>query len=428
MGDSALSSDCSALALPADCAIADARWPLVTWSPGSEQWTLPPCGPAPNRRNTSGCYGGKKGADASCFYRGRCLRNQQRCECEPGFAGARCSEWPRRRSDAAEGEPPLEQWLLGWPVSIPEKVGATAYRRNPAELRVLETASNGGSGAPPGSRATLAMGPLPGVAQKCTGSCRTGYLDPGCYLVPTKPAKTPEIVRPSVYSRDIWKKTRGTAVALTEVPVHNITFAIQSAWNSAEGRELGQRGGDKGEITTQTSFPFAGFDVRKNGGVVTRVLASDAGIWSGSASCTTPKAWLFLFGHYRTFDFNRPSQAAAMELATGGCYFVCSAVWPEMAANSRHGSVRAMFPASSNRSRDAAKAMGAVNREHMLEAAGEFAGRMAFVILSRDFESMGHGKRSSFSTALPWHACWELARWAATTHGFAIEPHSTVIR
>ena len=44
------------------------------------------------------------------------------------------------------------------------------------------------------------------------------------------------------------------------------------------------------------------------------------------------------------------------------------------------------------------------------------------------FGTHGKGRAGSFAAAVPWHGCWELARWAATRHGFAIDPHSVVVR
>jgi hypothetical protein len=176
-----------------------------------------------------------------------------------------------------------------------------------------------------------------------------------------------------------------------------------------------------------------------NDGVVTRVVASHEGEWKASAGCPTPKAWLFLYGHYRTFDFTRHTQAAAMDLATDGCYFVVAAVWPVIAASGKHGTVGRVFPDKSpKRAKDTNDVVGHVDEAAMRQAAADFGGRLAFVILTRDFEQMRNcGKtdkrcdgnlRSAFSTTLPWHACWALARWAATVHEFRIDPYSTVVR
>ena len=55
------------------------------------------------------------------------------------------------------------------------------------------------------------------------------------------------------------------------------------------------------------------------------------GLWYHKAYITVwrglrRKVWLFLFGHYRTFDFTRPSAARALQLAAGDCYFVAAVV------------------------------------------------------------------------------------------------------
>ena len=79
------------------------------------------------------------------------------------------------------------------------------------------------------------------------------------------------------------------------------------------------------------------------------------------------------------------------------------------------------------------EALGVVSRAHLLDAAKDFGGRMAFAVLTRDFLTMVtkkkmKGRAGTFATSVPWHACWVLARWAATRHGFAIDPHSVVVR
>jgi hypothetical protein len=255
----------------------------------------------------------------------------------------------------------------------------------------------------------------------------------------------PERVVPSGFSTALWRQPLGPAPAdpqqmLTHrQPTWNITQAIQSVWNAKEGRVLGSGPGNADHDGESASFP--GWDMHLNDGVVTRVIASHEGEWKSTPGCTTPKAWLFLYGHYRTFDFTRHTQAAAMDLATNGCYFVVAAVWPVIAASAKHGTVGRVFPDKSPKrsnidgSRDV---MGRVTEAAMRQATSDFGGRLAFVILSRDFEKMkscsGRNKRcdgnvrSSFSTAVPWHACWALARWAATVHGFRIDPYSTVLR
>lgn len=86
---------------------------------------------------------------------------------------------------------------------------------------------------------------------------------------------------------------------------------------------------------------------------------------------------------------------------------------------------------SSKRSPAGAEALGVVSKAHMLEAAADFGGRMAFAILTRDFLKMrtdNNAKAGSLATSLPWHVCWALARWAATKHRFTIDPHSVVLR
>ena len=171
------------------------------------------------------------------------------------------------------------------------------------------------------------------------------------------------------------------------------------------------------------------------GGWVERNGSSVTGTAGSSSKCSTPKAWLFLFGHYRTFDYTRLSMATAMAMATDDCYFVVAAVWPTIGSSPNdHGVVHDMLPPNSTQrsSGVGVPKAGVVSSDHLIRAARDFGGRMAFVILSRDFSKMSMIKkghlRSGFSTVLPWHACYELARYAATTHNFAIDPLSTVVR
>jgi hypothetical protein len=50
----------------------------------------------------------------------------------------------------------------------------------------------------------------------------------------------------------------------------------------------------------------------------------------------------------------------------------------------------------------------------------------------RGFDGMIDGwhaaGRGVFSYAVPWLGCWQLARWAAARHGFAIDPDAVVVR
>ena len=156
----------------------------------------------------------------------------------------------------------------------------------------------------------------------------------------------------------------------------------------------------------------------ENGNVT--IIRASAGQWVPRSACRGPRVWLFLVGHYRTFSWTRDLLASTMNFSSANCYFVCALVPQQIEPRSvqnKHWSVRPHVWKNLSTNFDGAA-------ELMTESAKAFRGQLAFAVVHRT------GKYDQMPVAhiVSWHGVWAVARWAAHTHGFSIDPAAVVVR
>lgn len=146
------------------------------------------------------------------------------------------------------------------------------------------------------------------------------------------------------------------------------------------------------------------------------VLHASAGYWQATARCATPRAWLFLVGHWRAFSSTQRGLAHAMNASTDSCFF-CVLVVPETYDVDAQQHVPWAPKLGVFRDRGSMEALAK-------KAQSSFGGRLAYAVLRR------YGALDSFEFCLHlnWYAGWAVARWAAAAHSIRIDPASPVVR
>ena len=148
------------------------------------------------------------------------------------------------------------------------------------------------------------------------------------------------------------------------------------------------------------------------------VVSAHPGTWKPRQGCSTPRLWILLCGHYRTFTWTRAALAEVANLSAAGCYMVVAAVPAQVEATQRTGYWSPLPGALGLSSRgEAAPAL-------MAESTAAFGGRLAHVVINRT----GDYDRVPAGLAVGWHAAWAVARWAACHHRMNIDPASVLVR
>lgn len=159
-------------------------------------------------------------------------------------------------------------------------------------------------------------------------------------------------------------------------------------------------------------------DANVNGSVT--IANASAGAFTPTDHCPTPRLWVLLVGHYRSFSWTRGPLAEVLNASVGSCYFVAAATPIEIDAVHRTGwwspnnDSNWKVLASRNEAADALMAASTV----------AFGGRLAHVAIQRN----GSFDRIFYGLAVGWHAAWAVACWAAQAHGVTIDPTSVVLR
>ena len=147
------------------------------------------------------------------------------------------------------------------------------------------------------------------------------------------------------------------------------------------------------------------------------VLYASTGHWQpATPRCVTPKAWLFLVGHWRAFSSTQRGLAHAINASTAGCFFCVLIVAEEIDVEA---SQRVPWAPKPGVFRDRGSVATLAQR-----AQRSFGGRLAYAVLRR------HGALNSFEFCLHlnWYAGWAVARWAAEHHAIYIDAASAVVR
>lgn len=151
------------------------------------------------------------------------------------------------------------------------------------------------------------------------------------------------------------------------------------------------------------------------------VINASFGSWAPTRECPTPRLWLFLVGHHRTFSTTRINLGAVANASSRGCYFVCVVV-PDIIQPKRE-SISNWVPDSE---KIRAHADSRTDLATMLDraAAEDFGGRLAYAVVSR----RGTIDTYEFALHFMWHAVWALSRWSARHHRIQPDLNSLVVR
>ncbi|KAG8461737.1 hypothetical protein KFE25_001355 [Diacronema lutheri] len=164
-----------------------------------------------------------------------------------------------------------------------------------------------------------------------------------------------------------------------------------------------------------------------------RVEAASAGAWPPAdvrVPCNSPRLYVFLSGHYRSFWLTQGIFAEMASRASDGCFLVCAFLPVEVDASTRamrNGVKGGKASAWVKISRAHGFTSGArdehVTATDMLRAS-PLGGRLVFATVRRLglLDTYGSGLK------LSWYGTWALAQWAADVHGFTPAPGSIVLR
>ena len=182
------------------------------------------------------------------------------------------------------------------------------------------------------------------------------------------------------------------------------------------------------------------------------LLQGSFGDWQPTRACASPKLFVFITGHYRTFHWTQTQMGRIASASSDDCYFA-AAVMPEEiclrdahapseCAQYRYDFGRAPEPPLqwrrfASRIDDVPRLLGDAQR-------GAFGGRLAYMVLKRygaDYSSLrdtthnrtSRSEKGSTYTytavyALAWHAVWLLCEHAARYHNMAPRDEAVVLR
>jgi len=171
------------------------------------------------------------------------------------------------------------------------------------------------------------------------------------------------------------------------------------------------------------------------------LLHANGGWWDADAAKACPqgpRAWLFLYGHYRSHGEAKGRLRRTMEESTrwgnalGHCYFVVAALpdlpcmpdetEPKMCEGTKYKNDGPTEPQTPPGGRD-------ISTESLIALMGEaqnaFGGRLAYTVMRRSggYETDHQARFGAYS-----YAMWAAADAAVQTHGFAPADSSVVIR
>ena len=183
-------------------------------------------------------------------------------------------------------------------------------------------------------------------------------------------------------------------------------------------------------------------DDEARGGV--RVVAASAGTFKRRPGCATPRLWLLLVGHYRTFHYTQRRMAQMADASSDGCYMATAATSPELCLpRDRADDADAWFQVQSKDAHlvnsdgcltwykktrplpwpDWARSIDDVPSLLARAQQRTFDGRLAYIVMRRyGYLATRNGQGTE------WHASWLAALWSQQVHGFAAAPESVLIR
>ena len=166
---------------------------------------------------------------------------------------------------------------------------------------------------------------------------------------------------------------------------------------------------------------------------VIKTTATYAGRWTSTRECSTPRLWVLLRGHYRSFSWTRTNYKRMLEGSVGNCYMIVAAI-PAMETNRDSQFLKPSLVHQRKRNMSAS----AKNRMQTLlqtTSIQYFGRRFAYAVFQRN-ESWASVLNTSNSMIWndwllrePLHllAAWAVARWAARVNHILVAPHAVVI-
>ena len=155
------------------------------------------------------------------------------------------------------------------------------------------------------------------------------------------------------------------------------------------------------------------------GANVVEVVAMSLGQWEPRPGCSSPRLWIFLGGHFRTFMFTRRVMAELIRNSSSNCYLV-AAITPET-IDVPDDELRGWNPRIGwEQFADKFDSVPTL----LKEASKTFDGRLAYAVVKRA------GAVGAYPGCLPfyWHGVWAVATAAAKAHKIVIDPNAVVLR
>ena len=112
----------------------------------------------------------------------------------------------------------------------------------------------------------------------------------------------------------------------------------QSTTRQMTGRIMQLTGAVRPELMLSLQLSETWDDHHPAGKGTVRLVSTMFGAWKPTAACPTPRLWILLCGHYRTFSWARSSLAEVANLSSADCYFIFAAIPLQIESVARTGS------------------------------------------------------------------------------------------
>lgn len=166
-----------------------------------------------------------------------------------------------------------------------------------------------------------------------------------------------------------------------------------------------------------------------------KVLDASPGSWPPASAprCASPRLWVLLSGHYRSFWFTQHTIEAVADRTSDGCFFIAAFFPEKLDAETRRRPTRSSGPKGGNADswlnlsisggfRSSTRKEDVASTD-LLRASPLKC--LAFASVRR-FGSLD--RFGAASLALGWYGAWAVAQWAADVHGIKPRDDSVVVR
>lgn len=228
------------------------------------------------------------------------------------------------------------------------------------------------------------------------------------------------------------------AARVTRVEFADLQFAICIAMLSSFASRLHARWGEASGSSNSSGV---------------QIVSASAGTFRPRPGCQSPRLWLLLAGHYRTFHYTQESMARMAKASSSDCFMVAAASSPELCLPREHmehgadgwtqelqrqeddhtrnhghghgdGCTTWLHKTGPLPWREFARAIDDVPALLSTAQSRTFDGRFAYLIVRR------HGAlaRRLDGQKVEWHAAWLAALWSQRVNGFEASGASVVLR